>query len=153
MNLDGDEFLKSVQRESEAQIETLQKIFSAADNARVFGQPVVTGEYTVITAAEVAGGGGLGSGMGFGRRPERPRGQDAATGESGDEAASPRVAGGGRGGGGGGGSMGRPVAAIVIGPEGVDIRPILDVSKVGLTAVAAFSGIVLFGLKILRKRL
>jgi uncharacterized spore protein YtfJ len=153
MDLDPDQFLQNLQKESEARAATLQKLYSAADSAKVFGQPAVSGAYTVITAAEVAGGGGFGSGMGFGKPPHKRMSVESRDEEGAGESAAPRGTGGGGGGGGGGGSMGRPVAAIVIGPEGVDVKPILDVSKVGLTAVAALSGIALFGLKILKKRL
>jgi uncharacterized spore protein YtfJ len=44
---------------------------------------------------------------------------------------------GGGGGGGGGGSFGRPVALISIGPDGVEVQPIVDVTKVGIAAIAA----------------
>ena len=148
MDLDPDKFLQNLQKESETRATTLQKLWSAADSAKVFGQPVVSGAYTVITAAEVAGGGGLGSGMGFGKPPNKRAGVKSGDQDGAGDSTVPRGTGGG-----GGGSMGRPVAAIVIGPEGVDIKPILDVSKVALTAVAALSGIALFGLKVLKKRL
>ena len=39
---------------------------------------------------------------------------------------------GGSGIGGGGGSAGRPVAAIIIGPEGVRVEPVVDVTKIAL---------------------
>jgi hypothetical protein len=109
---------------------------------------VMSGQYTVITAAEIASGGGLGSGMGFGLPRTRPT-----------EIADPQVQSAGRpsegaggGGGGGGGSMGRPVAAIVIGPDGVEVKPVLDVTKISLTALAAFGGMVALCSKLCRKR-
>ena len=40
--------------------------------------------------------------------------------------------GGGSGIGGGGGSAGRPVATIIIGPEGVQVEPVVDVTKIAL---------------------
>jgi hypothetical protein len=42
----------------------------------------------------------------------------------------------GYGGGGGGVTLGRPVAAITIGPEGVYVEPIVDVTKI---AIALFT--------------
>jgi hypothetical protein len=44
---------------------------------------------------------------------------------------------GGSGFGGGGGSMGRPVAIVTIGPSGVTVRPVVDVTKVALAALTA----------------
>jgi uncharacterized spore protein YtfJ len=45
---------------------------------------------------------------------------------------------GGGGLGGGGGSHGRPVAVIVIGPNGVRVRPVVDVTKIGIAAVTTW---------------
>lgn len=90
------------------------KAMAAAEPGAVFGAPVERGEYTVITCSEV--GGGLGAGFGSGV----------------DESGA-----GGGGGGGGGGSFGRPVALISIGPDGVEVQPIVDVTKVGIAAIAA----------------
>jgi hypothetical protein len=44
---------------------------------------------------------------------------------------------GGGGGGGGGRTEGRPVAAIEIGPDGVRVRPVIDLTRVGVTALFA----------------
>lgn len=43
----------------------------------------------------------------------------------------------GRGMGGGGGASGRPVAAIVIGPDGVTVRPIFDATTIALVGITA----------------
>jgi hypothetical protein len=48
--------------------------------------------------------------------------------------------------------MGRPVAAIVIGPDGVKVKPVLDLTKISPTAVAAWGAVVLLAVKIARKR-
>ncbi len=40
--------------------------------------------------------------------------------------------------GGGGGSSGRPVAIIVVGPVGVAVKPIFDITKVALAGIAAW---------------
>ncbi len=112
-----------------------QKIFSAAQPGAVFGEPVVQGAYTVITASEVKAGGGFGFGRGFG-----PAAARAAPGEAGQPPA-PETLGGGGGGGGGGWSAGRPVAIVVISPEGVRVRPIVDVTKLLIAAVSAWIGI------------
>jgi uncharacterized spore protein YtfJ len=118
----------------------LEKIFAAAQPGAVYGQPVGSERYTVITAAEVTSGGGFGMGMGLGP-PSRP-GSRAPT----AEAAQPedRQTGGGGGLGGGGGAMGRPVAIIAIGPDGVTVKPVVDLTKValaGLTALVSMLGL------------
>ena len=50
----------------------------------------------------------------------------------------------GGGGGGGGGSVGRPVAVIRIGAHGIEVKPVLDLTKLGMTllvsALAAWRG-------------
>jgi uncharacterized spore protein YtfJ len=119
----------------------LEKVFAAAQPGAVYGQPVGAEGYTVITAAEVASGGGFGMGMGLGP-PSRPAGRAAPTAEAGRPETS--QSGGAGGLGGGGGAMGRPVAIIAIGPDGVTIRPVVDVTKValaGLTAWASMLGL------------
>jgi uncharacterized spore protein YtfJ len=76
----------------------------------VFREPVHVGDTVVIPAAAIAYGGGFGFG-----------------GDRGDAG----------GGGGGGWNDGRPVAVVEAGPDGVRIRPVVDVTKIGLTLVAA----------------
>jgi uncharacterized spore protein YtfJ len=111
----------------------LEKMFAAAKPGAVFGQPVDAGGYTLITASEVSSGGGFGVGMGRGpgtRSSRQPTPVEAAA-----PAGGQPVGGGGYGG--GGGSMGRPVAVIAIGPNGVTVRPVVDVTKVALAALTA----------------
>jgi uncharacterized spore protein YtfJ len=128
-----NEFLQRVEKESQERLRAMERLVSAADASRVFGAPVLCGDHTVITAAQVAGGGGFGSGMGLGV-PRMSRG-----GGSGGPVSTSELAaeGAGGGGGGGGGSKGRPVAAIVISPSAVEVKPILDLTKISLTALAA----------------
>lgn len=78
--------------------------------SQVFSEPVRSGDRVVIPAAAIERAGGFGHG--------------------GDQA-------GNGGGGGGGRGLGRPVAVIEVGPEGVRIRPVVDLTKIGLTAIAA----------------
>ena len=101
----------------------LGKLFNVTKPGVVFSEPVVAGEYTIITASEVTAnfGAGFGGGGGFG--PE-----DSETGQPG---------GIGGGGGGGGATMARPVAAISIGPDGVKVQPIIDPTKFGIAIVTA----------------
>src|SRR4051794_39913763 len=102
------------------------RIFAAAHGRAVWSDPVQANGYTVITASEVIAGGGFGSGFGSGRSPG-----DAAAAASQDRTNE----GSGGGSGGGGGAMGRPVATIIIGPDGVRVRPVVDVTKIALAAV------------------
>src|SRR6266545_461376 len=124
----------AILRAGEQAPKMLEKIFAAAQPGAVFGQPVESGSYTLITASEVTSGGGFGVGMGRGPAPKRDAKQSPP-------AEAERPAGkqsiGGSGFGGGGGSMGRPVAIIAIGPSGVTVRPVVDVTKVVLAAVTA----------------
>jgi len=119
----------------------LETIFAAAQPGAVYGQPVGADGYTVITAAEVTSGGGFGMGMGLGP-PSRPDGRAAPPAEA--PQPETRHTGGAGGLGGGGGAMGRPVAIITIGPDGVKVKPVVDVTKValaGLTAWASMLGL------------
>jgi uncharacterized spore protein YtfJ len=128
------EAVSLIDRAGEQAPKMLEKIFAAAHQGAVFGQPVESGSYTLITAAEVTSGGGFGVGLGRGPAPKRDAKQSPPT-----EAAPPagKWSIGGSGFGGGGGSMGRPVAIIAIGPGGVTVRPVVDVTKVALAALTA----------------
>jgi len=108
----------------------MEKIYSAAHVRAVYSDPIQSGNYTVITASEVMAGGGFGIGQGFGSAPGQAQTADPDAGPS---------AGGGGGGGGGGGSMGRPVAVVLIGPQGVEVRPVVDVTKIALAALTAWA--------------
>jgi uncharacterized spore protein YtfJ len=87
----------------------LGKIMSLSAD-RVYREPVRVGETVVIPAAAIMFGGGFGFG-------------------------SDNIHNGG--GGGGGWNDGRPVAVIEAGPAGVRVRPVVDVTRIGLTLVAA----------------
>lgn len=142
-------FLDNVAAESQSRLQTMERLLSAADVSKVFGQPVTSGEYTVITASEVGSGGGFGSGMGFGL----PRTRQGEAPEEQNTAAEKAVEGAGGGGGGGGGSMGRPVAAIIISPDGVRVKPVFDITKISLAALTAFGTMGVLALKTLKKKL
>ena len=118
---------------NEQSSEMLEKLLSAAQPGAVYSQPVVQGEYTVITASEVAAGGGFGFGMGAGA---------PATTRPGEGVQEQQGTGGGGGAGGGGGSSGRPVAVIVIGPTGVEVKPVLDLTKIGLAVLTTWGAMV-----------
>lgn len=92
------------------------RLFEVARTDAVFSDPVTQGDATVIIAAELV----VGMGVGFGG------GEDgAADGERGS------------GGGGGGYALGRPVAVVSIQPHGVQVTPIFDLTKVAIAAITA----------------
>ena len=117
----------------------VDRIYGALRPGAVFGEPVTSGDHTIITASEVSGGGGFGFGQGFG-----PAAGEAAT-------AGGRTGGGG-GGGGGGGAQARPVAVIAIGPDGVSVKPVVDVTKLALTGVTAGAAMAATLMRVYRRR-
>ena len=153
-----NDMMESVRKESEARSQMLQRLLAGADSSAVFGSPVSSGGFTVIPVAEVASGGGFGSGLGFGlprMRGERTAGRmgDAeSSGGQGTGVFDATVQGGGGGGGGGGGSLGRPVAVIVLKPDGVEIKPVVDVTKLAITALGAYGAAAAVSLRLLTKK-
>ena len=104
----------------------VEKLFTVARPEAVFSEPVNVENYTVITAAEVMVGMGFGYGSGAGSEGETAGNM-----------------GGGGGGGGGGASGGRPVAAIIVGPDGVRVEPVVDITKLALAFITALGGMFL----------
>lgn len=102
--------------------ESLTRIFGEASPNTVFSEPIQSGDDIVITAVawERAGGFGFGAGQG-----------QSLTDESGS----------GEGGGGGGFSQGRPVAVIKVTPRGVEVTPVIDFTKIGVTLLLASLGV------------
>ena len=103
--------------------QALSQLVSTARADAVFGQPVVSGDTTIISCSEIA----IGMGMGSGSGPV-------------DEKGNPT----GGGSGGGGGARGRPVAAIVITNEGVRVEPIFDLTKIVLASLTTGAFILLW---------
>jgi len=107
---------------------TMEKLLDTADVAKVFGEPIAHGQLLLIPAAEIVAvaGVGMGSGgaVGFAKEPgQRSRGS-------------------GGGGGGGGKTLARSVAVIVASPDGVEVRPVFDWTKIALAAFTAAGFIV-----------
>jgi uncharacterized spore protein YtfJ len=109
----------------------LDKVLAAAQPGVVFSAPVVSGPYTIITASEVFAGGGYGFSGGAGHVQQTEGAKRDRT-EPGSASGS--------GGGGGGGSRSRPVAAVIIGPDGVKVQPIADATTVAIAVMAAVGG-------------
>lgn len=125
----GIEFFKENVANQDKANEMIGRLYEAAKPEAAFGQPFTQGDYAVITAAEVSVSLGFGYGGGGGNTQE----------EEGKEASQ----GFGVGGGGGGAATSRPVAAIEIGPEGVIVEPIVDVTKIALAFFTAFGAMAL----------
>ncbi len=86
------------------------RLLDAANVKAAFSEPQAVDGRTVILAADVSCGMAFGSGEG------------------------PQGTGGGAGG--GGGVRTRPLAAIVAGPEGVEVKPVMDANSIALAAIA-----------------
>jgi uncharacterized spore protein YtfJ len=126
--------LESVETESQgmlsyrdSSLDTIEQVMdslhAAASVEAVYGAPVKLRDTLVIPAAEVVAVSGFGVGQGVGG--------------PGGEAGS----GAGGGGGGGGSAFARPVAVIILSPEGVRVEPVFDFTKIALAGVtfAAFA--------------
>jgi uncharacterized spore protein YtfJ len=123
-----------------------EKLFAATRPGAVFSEPVRSGDYTVITASEISAGGGFGFGGGAGAGTETSAaGSPDVAGQP-----SPGGSGAGGGGGGGGGSMARPVATIVVGPDGVKVQPIVDVTKLAIAFATAWGAVAFAAMRMRR---
>ncbi|HEU4750397.1 MAG TPA: spore germination protein GerW family protein [Acidimicrobiia bacterium] len=100
---------------------SLATLLGEVSAASVFSAPVTSGNDLVITAAAWERGGGFGFGAGGGDSPEG--------------------SGSGGGGGAGGGLQGRPVAVIRVGKDGIEVKPILDYTKLGATILLSALGV------------
>jgi uncharacterized spore protein YtfJ len=119
------------------------RLSDAAQPGAVFGEPVTSGDRTVITACEVTMG--LGFGYGTAVASGKPSGGEGGEGEGeGQAPPTPAVSGGG---GGGGNATARPVAVIHVGPEGVGVEPVVDVTKISLAFFTMLGSIFLMARK------
>jgi uncharacterized spore protein YtfJ len=117
---------------------TLTEFMDTASVDRVYGQPVSEGDITIIPTAEVVVGLGFGLGFGGGRGPA-DRGDPQGR-KPGEQAGSC--------GGGGGRTLSRPVAVVVVSPDGVRVEPVVDVTKIAIASITAagFMMATLFGI-------
>ncbi len=100
--------------------ETMSNLIDSADVTKVYGRPIKQGDVTVVPASENLTFLGFGVGAGGGE----------STGENGG-------VGTGGGGGGGGRTLSRPVAIIIVTPEGAYVEPVMDPTKVAMAAITA----------------
>jgi uncharacterized spore protein YtfJ len=100
--------------------ETMSKLVDAADVTKVYGRPIKQGEVTVIPASENLTFMGFGVGAGGGEDTSENGGSGT-----------------GGGGAGGGRTLSRPVAIIVVTPEGAYVEPVMDPTKVAMAAITA----------------
>jgi len=105
---------------------------SVTSGEAAVGSAATNGDYTLVPLLETAFGGGFGIGRRSGTNP-------AKGGEHGS----------GGGGGGGGGST-RTVAVAIMGPNGVEVRPVVDVTKIGLAAIGV--AVAVFGMALRQRK-
>jgi len=117
----------------------VERLFEVAKPGAVFSEPVVVGDYTLITASETSISMGFGAGFGGGSLP-------AESADEGAEASSEMSSEGG-GSGGGGYAAGRAVAVISVGPEGVTVEPVFDLTKVALAFLTMLGSVFVLGSK------
>lgn len=103
--------------------DTLDQFLATADVNAAFGEAIEHEGKLIIPAAEVVAAMGFGYGGGSGRGQDE---QEKSTGE-----------GTGGGGGGGGKAFSRPVAVIIADQQGVQIKPVVDITKIYLAAFTA----------------
>ncbi|MCH8340925.1 MAG: hypothetical protein IIA51_05155 [Chloroflexi bacterium] len=127
---DKDNNLPDLDRMTAVVQDTMSKLIEAADVDKVYGPPIAQGDVVVIPASENLTL--LGFGVGGG----------AGTDSNGNGAI----------GGGGGRTLSRPVAIIVVTPEGAYVEPIMDPTKVALAAITAAGFMFGMMLRMMRKR-
>ena len=118
---------------------TMERLFASANVKNVYGRPIQQGDTTIIPVAEITVSGGFGVGVGFGDDPDP------------DEQKQMREA-GGSGGGGGGTTLARPVAVVIVSPDGVRVEPVIDLTKIGLAVITAWGFMIAQIVKMRRKR-
>ena len=114
------------------------RLFDVAKPDAVYTEAVEAGDYTVITASElmVSMGAGYGGGGGYQPASEDDENEDASFGSG--------------GGGGGGFATGRPVAVITIGPDGTQVEPIVDPTKISIAFFTTFAAMAISMMQVVR---
>jgi uncharacterized spore protein YtfJ len=116
---------------------SIDKLTTAIERASsgegAVGPQTTAGDHTVIPLVETYAQGGFGAGAGGGSEGESS-------------------AGSGGGGGGGGVGRSRTIAVADVGPDGVKIRPVIDITGLALPAVGAFAALLVGGRRGRRRR-
>lgn len=147
----NDRILDAAQKATDAVIQ----LFANVGVKTSYSAPIEAAGHTIITAAEafILAGSGLGGGFG-----SPLTGTDSSTDISDDaddqktmggDHASVNMSGGG-GGGGGGFAFSRPVATIIIDQNTVEIKPIIDWTKIGLAFLTTLGGMIFMWIRIIR---
>jgi len=102
--------------DAETLLEAVRESKESDDARLVFGHPIVQADRTVVPVARIRHAFGWGFGAGSGERTELGSGE-------------------GLGGGRGGFSTARPVAIIEVGPDGAQVKPVPDVTRLALAAM------------------
>jgi uncharacterized spore protein YtfJ len=124
-------------------MKTLDSIFERIDKMSdevnvdaVFGEPREAGEHVLIPVAELQYGFGVGAGTAQGGESPEDADADVETSDDADEAACCEKSGGtAEGAGGGAGAKARPLATIIVGPDGVSVKAIMDEQKIALAGI------------------
>ena len=122
-----EETLFDSQASGERISDAVLRVTNIASVEAAYGKPAQQGDVLVIPAAEVIGALGFGFGAGGGTNRE---------------AGAVKDFGGGNGGGGGGYTTSRPVAVVVVTPTGVEVKPVVDASKIAIAAITAWAAVV-----------
>lgn len=126
-----DSMTAAALKSQEQSTRLFEQLMKVAQPESVYSEPVTSGGLTVITASEVTTGLGFGYGIGGGTGTF-PASQEESKESDTEPKKEGQSSGSGGGGGGGGGSLARPVAVITISSQGVEIEPVVDVTKLGL---------------------
>jgi uncharacterized spore protein YtfJ len=130
-SMDEDQALAAFQRPAAYPAEKVGDALAAiAGGVGSVGPSTVVGDRTVIPLTETMFSGGFGTGGGGGVAPV-----PGATGPG------QTSIGGGAGGGGGGGGRTRTIALAVVGPDGVEIKPVVDWSGLVLAALTTLAAL------------
>jgi uncharacterized spore protein YtfJ len=132
---DKETELPDIDRSHTVVQETLAKLVDAADVSKVYGRPIKQGDVSVVPASENLTFTGFAVGAGSG----------------GDENENAGVS-TGVAGGGGGRTLSRPVAIIVVSPEGAYVEPVMDQTKIAMAAITAAGFMFGMMLRMSRKR-
>jgi uncharacterized spore protein YtfJ len=124
-----------------------KRLLEVAQPKAVYGEPITQGEYVILPAAEVFVATGVAYGFATGGGGPKKR---TAKVESEEGNTDSQLKGGG-GGGSGGTANGRPVAVISVGPQGVEVKPVVDVTKIGLALLTTLGSMGLMFLRLKRK--